>query len=202
MLTLIFGISLLYLAFRNIDLKFIVYFLIGLASIAASIKYTVGSNPYGYKGWGDVFVFIFFGLVSSCGTYFLLTGTFSWEIILPSISIGAWSTAVLNLNNLRDIDNDKDSGKITIPVRIGKSNGLIYHYILIAIPFAGNIIYSVLTSNYPLLTITCIAIIPAFLLFKPLFNNPGHEILDLSLKKTALFSLVFTILFVVGLLIN
>ena len=201
-ITLIFGLSLLYLAFRNIDLKFIIYFLIGLGCIAAAIQYTMGKNPYGYRGLGDVFVFVFFGLVSSCGTYFLLTHSFSPEVVLPSISIGAWSTAVLNLNNLRDIDNDKASGKITIPVRLGKDNGLIYHYLLISIPFVFNAYYAFLNDNFILLALTFMAMIIGYFLFRPLFKNPDHKIFDTLLKKTALFALLFTILFVTGVLLS
>ena len=199
-LTLISGLTLLYLAFRKIDITFILYFGIGIACIVAAMKYTMGQNPYGYKGLGDIFVFIFFGLVASCGTYFLLTNSFTWVVVLPSISIGAWSTAVLNLNNLRDIDNDKNSGKITIPVRLGKARGLIYHYVLISIPFVSNATYALLYRNNILLALTGLALIPAFLLFKPLFVNPEHSTLDLSLKKTALFTLFFTVVFVIGVL--
>jgi 1,4-dihydroxy-2-naphthoate octaprenyltransferase len=202
MLALISGLILLYLAFRNIDIKFILYFIIGLGSIAAALKYTMGKNPYGYKGLGDIFVFVFFGLVSVIGTYFLLTSNFSWQIILPAISIGCWSTAVLNLNNLRDIDNDKVAGKITIPVRIGKTNGLVYQYFLISMPFVCNILYAVLSSNFILACILFSSIAIAFLFFQELFKNPDHKMLDLLLKKTALFSLLFTLLFVFGVLIG
>jgi 1,4-dihydroxy-2-naphthoate octaprenyltransferase len=202
LLALASGILLLFLAFRDIDFRFIIYFLIGVACIAAALKYTMGKNPYGYMGLGDIFVFVFFGMVSSCGTYFLLTNTFSWDILLPSISIGAWSTAVLNLNNLRDIDNDKASGKITIPVRLGMAKGLVYHYVLIALPFVCNLIYAILNANQLLIFVTLVSLGFAYVLFKPLFNNPDHETLDGLLKKTALFALLFTGLFVVGVMFN
>lgn len=201
-ITLCSGITLLYMAFKNFDMKFIIYFLIGIASIAAAIKYTMGKNPYGYRGLGDLFVFVFFGLVSSIGTYFLLTHNFSFEVLLPSISIGAWSTAVLNLNNLRDIENDKATGKITIPVQLGKEKGLKYHYIIILTPFLCNIIYALMVNNYHLLALTLLSLLFGALIFKPLFKNPDTTTLDKLLKKTALFALFFTMLFATGVLLH
>lgn len=201
-ITLCSGITLLYMAFRNFDMKFIVYFLIGIASIAAAIKYTMGKNPYGYRGLGDLFVFVFFGLVSSCGTYFLLTHHFSYAVLLPSISIGAWSTAVLNLNNLRDIENDKETGKITIPVQLGRDKGLKYHYLIIFTPFLCNITYALLEDNFHLLGLTLLSLLFGLLIFKPLFKNPDTATLDKLLKKTALFALFFTMLFATGILLH
>ncbi len=201
-LTIIAGCCLLFAAFRDIDTKFILYFILGLACVVAALKYTMGKNPYGYKGWGDLFVFVFFGPVSATGIYFLITGMFSWPVLLPSISIGAWSTAVLNLNNLRDMENDKAAGKITIPVRLGKSKGLAYQFILILLPFISNTFYAIIMHNNLLLALNILALIPAYILFKPLTRQPNHISLDNTLKKTALFTLVFTILFVLGVLLN
>ena len=79
------------------------FFFLGIASISAAIKYTVGNSAYGYSGFGDVFVFLFFGLLSVLGSYFLYTKTINFEILLPAISIGFLSTAVLNLNNLEKL---------------------------------------------------------------------------------------------------
>jgi 1,4-dihydroxy-2-naphthoate octaprenyltransferase len=200
-LALASGIALLYLAFGVPDYRFLFFLVLGLAGIGAAIKYTMGKNPYGYKGLGDIFVFIFFGLVSCCGVFVLLVHILPPEMFLPATSIGALSTAVLNLNNLRDIDNDKASGKVTIPVRIGMRKGLIYHYFLIAIPFISNSIFAWTTGNMTLLALTGFSMLPAFILFRPLFNNPDHKQLDLLLKKTAMFTLLFTVLFVCGILV-
>lgn len=197
-ITLFVGTTLLFFAFKNINLTFIVYFFIGLACIVAAIKYTMGKNPYGYKGLGDIFVFVFFGLVASVGTYFLLLNSISLSVFLPAISIGAWSTAVLNLNNLRDLDNDRVTGKITIPVRIGRRGGIIYHTALISIPFIVNSLYALANKNLLLLVLTGVSLVIAVLIFKPLFKNPSHQILDGLLKKTALFALLFTLLFLIG----
>ncbi len=107
-LSLVATVALLYLAFiPNYMNEFYIFIGLGVASILAAIGYTVGKKPYGYMGLGDVFVFIFFGLVSVCGSYFLFTKTFSWDILLPGAAIGMMSMAVLNLNNMRDIESDK-----------------------------------------------------------------------------------------------
>ncbi len=132
--TFICGSWLVYLGTKNIDWKAAVFFLaLGLVAIVAAIKYTVGKNAYGYKGLGDLLVFIFFGLVAVGGSFFLQHKTFPWEILLPASAIGLLSVGVLNMNNIRDMENDKASGKITIPVRIGEKNAKIYQTFLILI---------------------------------------------------------------------
>ena len=103
---------------ENFILSF-VFFNLAIASIIAAVKYTVGKNAYGYSGLGDVFVFLFFGLLSVLGSYFLFTKTLHWELLLPATAIGCFSTAVLNLNNLRDIENDAEVGKRTLVVKMG-----------------------------------------------------------------------------------
>ena len=147
------GISLLYLGFEGIfNFQFVTFFIIGLIAITASIKYTVGKNAYGYSGFGDIAVFIFFGPVAIIGT-FLLNTHFEfnfkndWMIILPASAVGLLSTAVLNTNNIRDIENDQASNKITIPVKIGLTNARIYHTFLIVVALLFFYIYS-FTHNF------------------------------------------------------
>jgi 1,4-dihydroxy-2-naphthoate octaprenyltransferase len=136
-LSLVSGITLLYTATAgNINTSFLLFLLLGIAAIVAALKYTVGKNAYGYSGLGDIAVFIFFGPVSVIGA-FLLCSNFAfdwnsnWYIFFPSLSIGLLSTAVLNTNNIRDIENDFASGKFTIPVKIGLHKARTYHSILI-----------------------------------------------------------------------
>ena len=113
-LSLIATVALLYLAFYPDFMKeFWTFVGLGIACILAAIGYTVGKKPYGYLGLGDIFVFVFFGLVSVCGSYFLFTKTFDWDILIPATAVGMLSTAVLNLNNMRDIESDALSGKNT-----------------------------------------------------------------------------------------
>jgi 1,4-dihydroxy-2-naphthoate polyprenyltransferase len=129
-LTFISGITLLMVSGLRPDSTFILYTLLGIISIAAAIKYTMGKFAYAYKGLGDLFVFIFFGLVAVCGIFYLYTGVINLECIFSGIGLGLLATAVLNINNIRDIDSDKLSGKITIPVRLGISKAEKYHTLL------------------------------------------------------------------------
>lgn len=119
-ISLVLALSLIYVSFGQENFGYsLLFFVLGIASIAAAIKYTVGNNAYGYSGFGDIFVFIFFGLVSVLGSNFLFSKTFDWKLILPAIAIGMLSVAVLNLNNMRDIDNDRMAGKNTLVVKYG-----------------------------------------------------------------------------------
>lgn len=133
-LTLIFGITLLWISFDSINYGFIGLFVIGLISIGAAIKYTMGKNPYGYSTLGDLAVFIFFGLVAVLGTYYLQSGRFDhgfYASILPACGLGFLATGVLNINNIRDIEGDKKNGKITLAARLGKKGAELYQLILV-----------------------------------------------------------------------
>nr|MCE2686921.1 1,4-dihydroxy-2-naphthoate octaprenyltransferase [Cryomorphaceae bacterium] len=112
------------------------YIVLAVACIAAAITYTVGKNAYGYRGLGDIMVFIFFGLVSVIGVFMLFGEAFEWIVLFPAISIGLWSTAVLNLNNLRDIHNDAQMQKRTMVVKLGYERGKLYHVFLISVGLA------------------------------------------------------------------
>jgi len=200
-LSLISGISLLYIAFEGeFNFTLILFLILGIAAIAAAIKYTVGKNPYGYKGFGDLFVLIFFGFVGVVGTYFLNTLSFQWDVLLPALSIGLLSVAVLNLNNMRDIENDAKSGKITLVFKLGYKKAKIYHILLILISFIAASEYQFWNFEHHLQFLF-------FLLF-PFFiidlrkivkiENPAE--LDPFLKKTALKTLLFAILLTIGFL--
>ncbi|MCC8173363.1 MAG: 1,4-dihydroxy-2-naphthoate octaprenyltransferase, partial [Odoribacter sp.] len=127
-LALIAGLWLVFLAFHNlINLKSIGMLLLGGLALAAAIKYTMGKHAYGYYGLGDIFVFIFFGIISTAGCYFLMIHQIKASILLPASAIGFLSTGVLNINNIRDIENDKACNKRTIPVKIGEKNAKRYH---------------------------------------------------------------------------
>src|SRR5690606_30745152 len=126
------AITLIYLSFGKENLVYsLFFFFLGLAAIAAAIKYTVGKSAYGYRGLGDLFVFIFFGLVSVLGCYFLFSKELDILILLPVISIGLLSVALLNLNNMRDQVSDAMSGKFTLVVKLGPKRAKIYHYFII-----------------------------------------------------------------------
>jgi len=134
-LSFVATVALLYVAFYPAYTReFWIFIGLGVASILAAIGYTVGKKPYGYLGLGDIFVFIFFGLVSVCGSYFLFTKSFSWDVLFPGIAVGMLSMAVLNLNNMRDIVNDELSGKKTFALKLGFKNAMIYEIILLQLP--------------------------------------------------------------------
>jgi 1,4-dihydroxy-2-naphthoate octaprenyltransferase len=172
---------------------------LGVACIAAAIAYTVGKRPYGYMGLGDLSVFLFFGLVGTMGSYFLQTKTLPWHIALPAAGCGLLSVAVLNLNNLRDLENDKRTGKYSIPVRIGKTLGFYYQKALLFIgilPFASYhlIAYQVgasTTSNMLIL----LGYYPIIIMLRELNPNMTPAEIDPYLKKTALRTLLLILLF-------
>jgi 1,4-dihydroxy-2-naphthoate polyprenyltransferase len=175
------------------------FFGLGLLSIAAAIGYTVGKKPYGYIGLGDISVLIFFGLVGVMGSYYLFTHSVTWMEILPAISCGVFSIAVLNINNIRDIESDRSAGKLSIPVRIGKPKAVTYHWILLIIGLASAIVYTLLQYQSPLQFL--------FLITVPLFIKNGLSVqklpsteLDPFLKQMALTTLLFVLLFGLGLI--
>ena len=194
--TLTIALLLIYIVFGSDNFGFsILFFGLGIASVAAAIKYTVGNSAYGYNGFGDVFVFLFFGLLSVVGSYFLYAKEINLKIFLPAISIGMLSTAVLNLNNLRDREEDKKNNKNTLVVKLGKRKAKKYHYFLIlgALVSALNYVFLDFKSLYQLIFL--IAFIPLIKNIKTVAQNAVSADLDSELKKVALSTFLFAILF-------
>ena len=194
-ITFIIALALIYVAFgkENFVLS-LIFILLGVGSIGAAIKYTVGSNAYGYSGFGDVFVFIFFGLVSVLGSNFLFTHFVDWKLLLPACSIGLLSVAVLNLNNMRDIENDRIAGKNTLVVKMGLEKAKIYHELLIVLSFVSFLFFSILNKEIRIMTF----ILPFVILFIHLRNVKGYreyKDFDPELKKVALTTFALSILF-------
>jgi 1,4-dihydroxy-2-naphthoate polyprenyltransferase len=130
--TFLSAVLLIYTAFHFTYFYYSLFFLVlGVIAISSAIRYTVGKSAYGYKGYGDVFVFVFFGLVSTYGSYFMFAKVFEWTLLLPAIAIGFLSVGVLNLNNMRDEESDRKAGKNTIVVKIGGAKAKQYHYFLV-----------------------------------------------------------------------
>ncbi|OCK42781.1 1,4-dihydroxy-2-naphthoate octaprenyltransferase [Tenacibaculum soleae] len=194
--TLFIALLLIYVAFGKENFLYsVTFFVLGIVSIVAAIKYTVGKSAYGYSGFGDVFVFIFFGLLAVVGTYFLYTKQLNLIIFLPAITIGLLSTAVLNLNNMRDINNDAKVGKNTLVVKIGSQKAKIYHYILIIGALITTLVYTLLQYKSPIQFIFLIAFIPLFLNIVTVAKNKIQSDLDGELKKVALSTFLYAILF-------
>ena len=195
-ITLIASILLIYVAFGKENFTYsLLFFGLGVASIAAAIKYTVGNSAYGYSGFGDIFVFLFFGLLSVVGSYFLYTKSLQFDIFLPAITIGLLSTAVLNLNNLRDVVEDKKNNKNTLVVKLGVDNAKKYHYFLIIGALFVSIVYVVINYKSPLQFLFLIAFIPLIINVKTVSKNKNTSLLDGELKKVALSTFLFSILF-------
>lgn len=198
-LTIIFALFLIYESFGLSNFGYsLLFFILGIVSIVAAIKYTVGNLAYGYSGFGDVFVFLFFGLLSVLGSYFLFTKEIYFLLTLPAISIGLLSTAVLNLNNMRDYQNDKKSKKNTIVVKIGLKAAKRYHYSLLLLSFISAVSYVVLTFTKTVQFIFLLAYIPLVIHALFVYNNKEELRLDAELKKVALSTFLFSVLLGLG----
>ena len=195
-ITLLIALLLIYIAFGKDSFGYsVLFFGLGIASIAAAIKYTVGKSAYGYSGYGDVFVFVFFGLLSVVGSYFLFTKEIEFFIFLPAFSIGMLSTAVLNLNNMRDRVNDERVGKNTIVVKIGPVFSKYYHYYLIAASLLFALAYSAVYFEDPKEFLYLIAYIPLIRHVFFVHKNKDESKLDGQLKVVALSTFLFSVLF-------
>lgn len=187
-LSLASGIGLLLVAFGSFtNPHFYQFLLVGLACILAAITYTAGKKPYGYAGLGDISVFIFFGLVGVLGTSFLQLKTLEMFQILPAISVGFLAVAVLNINNLRDIESDTRAGKKTIPVRFGKAFGVKYHQILLVLSFIAITLFNVNHIKLSIMPVGLFAI-NVWPILKGIKIDSSPEYIDSFLKKTAMVS--------------
>jgi 1,4-dihydroxy-2-naphthoate octaprenyltransferase len=203
LLCLVSGVLLLFIAFGLDEWKLILgFFLLGIGAIIAAIKYTAGSNPYGYKGFGDVFVFLFFGLIGVLGSAFLYMKSLELSFMLPAMAIGMLSTGVLNINNIRDIEGDAKAGKYTIAVRLGRKKAGVYHLFLITgglISFGSYIFFFTESQEA-----WAFVLITPFLLnniISMLFEKDAMKI-DKQLKVLALSSFFVSLFFSLGLIVH
>ena len=196
-LSLVSGLWLLYEAMDSWT-TFGIFLGIGVLAIVASITYTSGNNPYGYKGLGDISVLIFFGWVAVLGTFYLHTQMIDWWVLLPATSCGLFATAVLNVNNIRDIESDKKAGKNTLPVRMGKNNAIKYHWLLLA----GGILCALIYVGYHYQNIwqlLFLLVLPLlFINAKAVQQKADPSELDPYLKQMAMTTLLFVITFGIG----
>ncbi|MBO0947114.1 1,4-dihydroxy-2-naphthoate polyprenyltransferase [Fibrella forsythiae] len=198
-LSLLSGIWLLVEATRDSGAWLFWSFLIlGLLCIAAAVAYTNGKRPYGYAGYGDIAVLLFFGWTGVLGTYYLHTQTLGTLLLLPASAVGFFATGVLNINNIRDIETDAKTGKQSIPVRLGRAGAVRYHWVLLIAGMACALAYSLLTAQSwtPYL----------YLLSFPLFILNGRAVathtnpaeLNPRLGQLAMSTLLFVVLFGAG----
>ncbi|MDO5104831.1 1,4-dihydroxy-2-naphthoate polyprenyltransferase [Capnocytophaga sp.] len=199
LLSVVSSLVLIYISFGQENLFYVlIFFLLGIICVVAAIKYTVGKSAYGYRGLGDVFVFIFFGLVSVLGSYFLYVHQLNWKLFLPATAVGLLSVAVLNLNNMRDYQNDKAMGKNTLVVKMGSELAKYYHYYLVVVAMVCMLAFSVLNfqTRWQLLYILLFIPLIRHLLFVK--HNTNLKKLDNQLKVVALSTFLLSILFFVG----
>ena len=201
-ITFFAALMLIYAAFKNTEWGYsLLFILLGIAAIAAAIKYTVGKSAYGYRGMGDIFVFLFFGLLSVMGSYFLYTKLIFMPLWLPAISIGLLSTGVLNLNNMRDRESDQKAGKNTIVVSMGALNAKKYHKILLIIAMLSLVIFTSITEPQMSHWIYIACFAPLIKHMRFVNENIEPVKLDPELKKLALTTFSLAVLFSLGLLI-
>ena len=204
-LTLVSAMLLIYFSFKGKYLYYsILFFVLGILAIASAIRYTVGKNPYGYRGYGDVFVFIFFGIVSTFGIYFMFSKQIDWLLFLPATAIGFLSVGVLNLNNMRDEESDKKSNKNTIVVKNGGAWAKKYHFFLILSAMVLMLVFALVFDfsyrdpspemfNFDIYFFL-IAYIPIIAHLGRVAKNKDPKLLDPELKKLALSTFLLSIL--------
>lgn len=202
LLSLVSGLWLIFEGTKGIPFFYVLLFLVlGLGAIAAAVKYTIGKNPYGYSGFGDLFVFVFFGLTGVVGTYYLNTHKMNWEVLLPATAMGFLSAGVLNLNNMRDRVNDKVNGKHTLVVMMGIEKARWYHLFLLLGSVIAGMSYMLLNYHSPFQMLFLITIPMLWINVAVVFRNSIPEELDPYLKKLAIASLLFSLAFGIGLIL-
>lgn len=202
-LSLITSAVVIYASFGTEDfVEAVLYLLLAIACVGAAIKYTIGNTAYGYRGLGDVFVFVFFGLISTLGSYYLFGHSLNWYLLFPAVSIGLLSVAVLNMNNMRDIENDRLMNKNTLVVKMGFQKAKQYHFLLIifAVIFINTYAINSFTKWYQFTYIVG---------FIPLLKNIGivtkatiPRLLDPELKRLSLTTFLISLLLSIALILN
>jgi 1,4-dihydroxy-2-naphthoate octaprenyltransferase len=195
LLTLLSAILLIYYAFSDTNIWYSLFFLsLGLLSIVSAIRYTVGNTAYGYRGYGDLFVFVFFGLVSTLGVNFLYSKQLDFVLFLPASAIGLLSVGVLNLNNMRDEASDRKSNKNTIVVKIGGVKAKKYHYFLVITAMVLVVVFALLSHFHFDQYLFLLVYIPLTKHLINVYKNQEPRLLDPELKKLALSTFALSIL--------
>lgn len=202
-LGMISSVAVVYFSFGKENfVQAIIYLVLAVACIGAAIKYTVGSSAYGYRGLGDVFVFVFFGLVSTLGSYYLYTHSLDIKVLFPAFAVGFLSTAVLNMNNMRDIENDAAMNKNTLVVKMGYQKAKTYHFFLI---IASIILFNTYAIGnfikwYQFAYV--LALIPLFKNIGVVSKTKNPRDLDPELKRIALTTFFISLLFSIAIILN
>lgn len=195
------GLLLLRVAFGFDWQAFLFFLALGILCILAAVAYTVGRRPYGYMGLGDFSVLLFFGVVGVMGSYYLFAKQIVLVQLLPAFSCGFFSMGVLNINNIRDIESDRAAGKFSIPVRVGRKKAIAYHWFLILAGLVCAVAYMVLTFTSAWQLLFFISI-PFFIYNGLAVSKKPSTQLDPYLKQMALSTLLFVVLFGLGLILS
>ena len=193
------GLAMIYTSFGSLfTLESIMLMLLGAAAIAAAIKYTVGKNPYGYRGLGDIYVLIFFGIVSVTGSYFVLAHEIpSWTLLLPALGIGFFSVGVLNVNNLRDMKTDALT-RTTTAIKLGVRKTRIYHVIIISLGWICLLSYVIFCRMFYIWHFLFVLTLPLFIIHvKGVLTHEGRE-LDRYLPMLVMSTFALSILLAIG----
>lgn len=196
LITMVSGLTLLLRLFHTIGLMVVILFLIvGAMSLLSALFYTLGKKPYGYHGGGDFFAFLFFGPIAVIGTYYLQAQTVDIRALFPSIGMGLLSAMILNVNNMRDIENDALSDKKTIAVRLGLKNAKVYHASMTIVMYGCFLVYSFMYASSPWYRLGYIIVYAfQFMILIQIFQQQGRA-LDPYLKKTALSAFLLAVFF-------
>ncbi|MFN8443704.1 MAG: 1,4-dihydroxy-2-naphthoate polyprenyltransferase [Caldilineaceae bacterium] len=170
---------------------------LGVASILAAIAYTGGPFPFGYYGLGDLFCFIFFGLGAVCGTYFVQTRSLTTDVWLAAIPVGALITAILVVNNLRDIDTDRKANKRTLAVMLGRAGARIEYLTLVVVAYLAPLLLWLVRGHGFWVMLPWLSLLLAVPLVRSVFTLEGRP-LNPVLAGTARLSLVFSLLLAIG----
>lgn len=194
-LTFLVAVLLIYISFGKENFLYTLLFLVlGITSIAAALKYTIGNSAYGYRGLGDVFVFLFFGLLSVLGSYFLYAKQLDWVLMLPACAVGLLSAGVLNLNNMRDELSDRASNKNTLVVKIGGKKAKAYHFVIVILAMLALLIFAFLKDFRPVQYLFLIGFITVLLHLKRISNYQNPKQYDPELKVLALSTFLISVL--------
>ena len=200
--TAIICFSYLYIVFNSVNIAYIVlFYILVIISILSAIFYTVGKNAYGYRGLGDIFVFLFFGLLNVMGSYFTFTKNINFYLLLPAVSLGLFCVSVLNVNNIRDYRTDKAANKNTIVVYLGVDKARYYQSLLISIAFILLFVYVFLDGFYLSELLFIILILPAFYHIKNIFSKRDNK-LNKELIRIVLITFFVSVLFGLGQVLN
>ena len=197
-LCLISGALLIFVFARLTWQELAVFAALGLGAVLAALLYTLGKHPYGYQGLGDLFCFLFFGWAAVAGTFYLATKTLDFSVLLPATAMGFLSNAVLNINNMRDYENDKASGKNSLVVKLGLKKAFVYHCLLIVGAFLCLTVFLIL-KHAPYYTYAFWLLFPLFLKDLMAIKKSKPELLDPFLGRQVKHS--FLLVLVYGMLL-